>query len=123
MNEPRCGNKDFPAKDEEDVLDVELTTTSTLATPNCLFPGNLCEHLLLRRKRFVRQGSRWSVKDLTYKISKYPDGGRLNREQVDDIIRRAFSLWEEHTDLKFTQQTTGNVHIDIRFESGEHGDG
>ena len=29
----------------------------------------------------------------------------------------------EHTDLVFTQKKSGRVHIDIRFESGEHGDG
>ena len=32
-------------------------------------------------------------------------------------------LRSEFTDLKFTQKKSGRVHIDIRFDSGEHGDG
>lgn len=65
-------------------------------------------------------GSRWKTKSLTYKISKYPP--KLAKKDVDKEISRAFGVWSEYTDLKFTP-TNGNVHIEIRFEEGEHGDG
>lgn len=65
-------------------------------------------------------GSRWKVKDLTYKISKYP--AKLKRSDVDKEIQRAFDVWSEYTDLTFTPRS-GQVHIEIRFERGEHGDG
>lgn len=65
-------------------------------------------------------GSRWKVKDLTYKISKYP--ARLKRSEVDKEIQRAFNVWTDYTDLTFTPRS-GQVHIEIRFERGEHGDG
>ena len=32
-------------------------------------------------------------------------------------------VWSEYTDLVFIQKKSGQVHIEIRFEKGEHGDG
>ncbi|KAI5632524.1 hemopexin domain-containing protein [Phthorimaea operculella] len=74
-----------------------------------------------RSKRYALQGSRWRVKNLTYKIAKYPT--RLNRAEVDAELAKAFSVWSDYTDLTFTQKRSGQVHIEIRFEKGEHGDG
>ncbi|XP_017838083.1 matrix metalloproteinase-14 isoform X2 [Drosophila busckii] len=74
-----------------------------------------------RSKRYALQGSRWRVKNLTYKISKYPK--RLKRVDVDAEIARAFAVWSEDTDLTFTRKTSGPVHIEIKFVESEHGDG
>merc|ERR1719422_2644427 len=73
-----------------------------------------------RRKRYALQGSRWRVKELTYKISKYPTDSSLSRSEVDKEIKKALSVWSEHTDLKFIRKRSGKVHIDIRFEKGPH---
>ncbi|XP_044752537.1 matrix metalloproteinase-14 isoform X2 [Coccinella septempunctata] len=73
-----------------------------------------------RAKRYALQGSRWKVKNLKYRITKYPSN--LKRSAVDSTIQKAFNVWSEYTDLTFTP-SSGNVHIDIRFEKGEHGDG
>ena len=45
-------------------------------------------------------------------ISKYSD--KLPRETVDKIIKKAFNIWSEVTNLKFTKKKSGKVHIDIR---------
>ncbi|KAL2735939.1 matrix metalloproteinase-14 isoform X1 [Vespula squamosa] len=74
-----------------------------------------------RSKRYALQGSRWRVKKLSYRISKYPAG--LSRTEVDKEIAKAFNVWSQYTDLSFTVKSSGSVHIDIRFEIGEHGDG
>lgn len=76
-----------------------------------------------RRKRYALQGSRWKVKALTYKISKYPSTNRLTSKEVDSEIKKALNVWAEVTDLTFEQRQFGKVHIDIRFESRMHGDG
>ena len=68
-------------------------------------------------------GSRWRVKDLTYKISRYPSTKRLSKRDVDNEIKKALNVWSKHTDLNFIQKRSGKVHIDVRFEEGEHGDG
>lgn len=92
-----------------------------------------------RSKRYALQGSRWKVKGLTYRISKYPK--RLNKDDVDKEVAKAFAVWSTYTDLTFTAKKSNPVHIDIRsvpilnsmfsilidflfrFETGEHGDG
>lgn len=66
-----------------------------------------------RSKRYALQGSRWKVKALTYRISKYPK--RLNKPDVDKEIAKAFSVWSEYTDLTFTPKRTNPVHIEIRW--------
>ncbi|CAG0888863.1 unnamed protein product [Cyprideis torosa] len=91
MNMPRCGNKDRIGPETK------------------------------RRKRYALQGSRWRVKQLTYKISKYPT--RLTDDEVDKEVQRAFDVWTKYTPLTFTRKKSGDVHIDVRFERGEHGDG
>merc|ERR1712088_739483 len=107
MHTPRCGVKDFLEEDED--------------TPS---PNHRMRLRNSRRrgKRYALQGSRWKVKDLTYRVSKYPVKSRLTRREVDDTMRRAFDIWEKETDLKFTRKNSGKVHIEIRFEKRSHGD-
>ena len=68
-------------------------------------------------------GSRWKVKDLTYRISQYPTSNQMNTVDVDKEVKKALSVWSDFTDLTFTQRKSGRVHIDISFLEGEHGDG
>ena len=96
---------------------------------------NLCGYfsffLFLGQKIYIENiditlafiGSRWRVKELSYKISRYPSTQRLSKRDVDDEIKKALNVWSKHTDLKFVQKRSGKVHIDVRFEEGEHGDG
>ena len=65
-----------------------------------------------RRKRYVRSAGH-----------KYPAGRGLTQQEVDDTIKKSFDLWSAVTDLTFSRQDSGSVHIDIRFASYEHGDG
>eukprot|EP00094_Tigriopus_californicus_P012504 TCALIF_12089-PA protein Name:"Similar to Mmp14 Matrix metalloproteinase-14 (Rattus norvegicus)" AED:0.09 eAED:0.09 QI:65/1/0.8/1/1/1/5/0/473 len=76
-----------------------------------------------RSKRFALQGSRWRVKEITYRISSYPSKKMMPKSDVDSEIARALAVWSEFTDLKFVPRDSGKVHIDIRFEEGRHGDG
>jgi len=73
-----------------------------------------------RQKRYALEGSRWRVNEITYRISKYSD--QLPKKTVDNIIKKAFNTWAEVTNLKFVEKKSGKVHIDIRFEKGDHGD-
>jgi len=98
----RCGNKDILDEDEDTPRQRALSSRGG------------------RSKRYALQGSRWKTKDLTYKITKYPKG--LSKKAVDETIAKAFKVWEDATDLKFTKKNSGKVHIEIRFESGYHGD-
>ncbi|XP_028129859.1 matrix metalloproteinase-14 isoform X2 [Diabrotica virgifera virgifera] len=99
--------------------ELDATTKHTMTLPRCGVKDKVgtADN---RAKRYALQGSRWKVKDLTYKISKYPS--KLKRADVDSEVQRAFDVWTTYTDLTFTPKS-GQVHIEIRFEYGEHGDG
>ncbi|NEU33645.1 matrixin family metalloprotease, partial [bacterium LRH843] len=58
---------------------------------------------------------------LTYKITRYP--AELSKPRIDDVMKRAFAVWEAVTPLTFEYQPSGEVDIDILFARGEHGDG
>ena len=49
------------------------------------------------------------MKDLTYRVSKYPVGG-LTTEDVDKTIAEALKLWSDITELTFTRKETGQVY-------------
>lgn len=104
MQKPRCGVKDFIDEDED------------IDSPRIKVRG-----VLSRRKRYVLQGSRWRVKNLTYRITKYPRS-RLSKREVDQTMRKAFNVWEQATGLQFEERSSGKVHIEIRFERKAHGD-
>ncbi|XP_026466648.1 matrix metalloproteinase-14-like [Ctenocephalides felis] len=100
--------------------ELDEQTMELMSLPRCGVKDKVGFGSDSRSKRYALQGSRWRVKDLSYKISKYPR--KLDRAQVDAEIARAFAVWSQHTDLTFTPRS-GQVHIEIRFEKGEHGDG
>jgi len=64
-------------------------------------------------------GSRWRVKNISYRISKYPTKKKLSKEDVDAEIKKALEVWSEFTGLKFEERSSGQVHIDIRLGSSK----
>ena len=50
------------------------------------------------------------MKDLTYRVSKYPVGG-LTTEEVDKTVAQALKLWSDITELTFSRKDTGQVHM------------
>lgn len=100
-------------------LDDETMELMTL--PRCGVKDKVGFGTDSRSKRYALQGSRWKVKALTYRIAKYPS--LLKPDDVDAEVAKAFAVWSKYTDLTFTPKKSSSVHIEIRFEKGEHGDG
>ena len=63
---------------------------------------------------YVLQGSKWKVKAIRYSISKYPTTRRLSQHVVNLEVKKAFSFWENVTDLSFHQTNYVDSHMDIR---------
>lgn len=101
--------------------DLDDETQRTMSLPRCGVKDKVGFATDARSKRFALQGSRWRVKDLTYRISKYPR--HLSKAETDLEVKKAFSVWSDVTPLTFTKKSSGPVHIEIKFERGEHGDG
>ena len=75
--------------------DLDDETVELMNTPRCGVKDTLgpTSNFAKRRKRYALQGSRWSVKTLTYRISKYPSDGRIPKDRIDAEIKSAFQLW------------------------------
>ena len=78
--------------------DLDPVTVELMGTPRCGVRDIIGHGATARRKkRYVLQGSRWQVKELTYRINKYPSTGRLSKKQVDETVKKAFAMWQEAT--------------------------
>lgn len=123
-------------------------TLNMMRLPRCGRPDNLSKAEQLRKqhrsKRFVLQGSKWSKSKILFRIAKYPKFSSMSPEDIDREINRAFNLWSEVSDLEFEQlkepalkelpfyhsgsdrlinrRDKREVDIDVRFETGYHGD-
>ena len=113
MNAPRCGNKDKVGHGEEARRRKRYALQGKINFLLCS-----CFHIII-----AVAGSKWRRTDLTYRISQYPSRRNLQKIDVDREIARAFQVWSEVTPLNFHVKKDGRVHIDIRFVTGEHGDG
>ena len=47
----------------------------------------------------------------------------MSKADIDAEVALAWRVWSNVTELSFEQKQGGKVHVDIRFEDGEHGDG
>lgn len=102
--------------------EMDNETVVMMNMPRCGVKDKVGHGLEARRKRYTLQGSRWRVKELTYRLAKYPSA-RISKSDVDAEIKKAFQVWSDHTNLKFVAKSSGRVHIDVKFEKREHGDG
>lgn len=120
--------KDFQEFAGLDVTgEMDPVTVELMGTPRCGVSDNKRSDesrvTLGQSGAYVLQGSRWQVKQLSYRILKYPAPGRLSNTDVDKAVKEAFDMWEAVTDLTFVRKSSGSVHIEIRFDRYEHGDG
>jgi len=105
--------QDFAGIDATGTIDEE--TKQLMESPRCGIQDKSSDYSL--------QGSKWSKKVLTYRIFKYPASQRLSRQDVDRETRKAFSMWEAASDIRFEETSSSSADIKIRFEKYEHGDG
>ncbi|CAJ0933840.1 unnamed protein product, partial [Mesorhabditis belari] len=75
----------------------------------------------IRVKRYSIEGSYWGVREISWKVAR--SSRSLGEAEVRRVLRRAFKVWEEHSELRFVYKPHGAVHIEILFADGDHGDG
>ncbi|CAO1439372.1 unnamed protein product [Diamesa hyperborea] len=96
--------------------ELNKETRSTMEQPRC----GVKDINLNEMRRYKLNDIKWNKKSLTYRVSKYTK--KLKSNSVDDVFRRAFKMWSDVSDLKFTQNKKGSSDIDIKFVKGLHGD-
>ena len=66
--------------------------------------------------------SKWDKKKMTWKITKYP-ASSLSETECRKTIKQALQMWRDNADLEFIEAETEECDLEIRWESGDHGDG
>ena len=102
--------------------DLDEETVVMMNKPRCGVKDVVGKSASMRKKRYALQGSRWKVKNITYKISEYPSASQMVPSDVDREIAKALDVWTEVTDLTFQQKRFGSVQIEIKFAEAQHGD-
>lgn len=122
MQLPRCGNTDKSLPHQPANQTNSIKTNTLFLATHLLVPMQP-NHRQVRKKRYALQGSKWRRQELTYRISQYPTRFNGRRHDVDSQIEKAFAIWSQVAPIDFVVKREGRVHIDIRFASGDHGDG
>ncbi|CAH1239960.1 MMP16 [Branchiostoma lanceolatum] len=102
--------------------EMDEATMEMMSRPRCGVPDMNGTNSLARRRRYALLGSRWTIQDITYRITGYTQ--KLPQDDVDNDIKAAFDLWSENSNLKFTKVDPSDnaAHITMFFAAGDHGD-
>ena len=124
---------------------LDKQTLRMMKVPRCGHPDIVRNDSLSdakRKRRYALQGSKWSKSRLSFKVGKYPIQSTMSRSLIDEELKRAFDLWSEVADVEFEivkepfkkmllfgqndanfqPISNTNADIEIRFETGYHGD-
>ena len=78
--------------------DLDSETVEMMNRPRCGVKDIVGHSSTTRKKRYALQGSRWKVKNITYRISRYPRSSSMTVDDVDREIARALQvghLWTQ----------------------------
>ena len=67
-------------------------------------------------------GSRWTTKVVTYAVRHFPVTALTDPYSLFQVVSKAFSLWQKHTDLRFEYSNSDEVDIELYFLGNQHGD-
>lgn len=112
MVRPRCGNVDstYGVITGQGRMDLGQNTRPIGA-----------DRRRRRRKRYTEAPSMWKRTNLTFRLINY--SADMSRSKTREVIRDAFTLWSDSTQLEFTEATSGEADIMIQFASSYHQDG
>ncbi|XP_070607766.1 stromelysin-1-like isoform X2 [Erythrolamprus reginae] len=93
--------------------DIDSNTLQTIQKPRCGNPD-------VGQFAFFAGQPKWQKNHLTYRILNYtPD---MQRENVDEVIEKAFKVWSQVTPLTFEKVPVDHADIYISFRSRVHED-
>merc|ERR1719411_1792536 len=102
--------------------ELDEGTVANILTPRCTVKDLLQEFSKDTRLDNFNLATKWEKQTLTWRVTKFPSND-ISDELVIRTMERAFSVWAKYADLTFIEVGTGVGDIEIRFESGDHGDG
>ncbi|XP_078522464.1 matrix metalloproteinase-17-like [Lissotriton helveticus] len=102
------------------VLDEQ--TVGLMKTPRCSLP-DLAESDGARRRRSTTPGTKWSKRNLSWRVRTFPRESHLGHDTVRALMYYALKVWSDITPLNFHEVAGNNADIQIDFSRAEHNDG
>ena len=122
--------QDFQGLEKTGVLDT--ATLEVMRLPRCrvkdfnpdmsVHRTHKCSHLTAPNKPLAYNWGKWDKTTLTWRVTKF-SRNKMPKEMVHKGLRKAFSVWEKHSPIRFEWLETGLPDIEIRWEMEDHGDG
>jgi len=105
---------------------VDAKTQELMKQPRCGMPDYNKQMKTKRKRRYTLQGSKWALDKmtLTWRLKNDNNDG-LSRRQVEDTLHKAFSKWQEVTNMKFIKlqrEAQEEADIEVEFVTHYHGD-
>ncbi|XP_027699987.1 matrix metalloproteinase-17 [Vombatus ursinus] len=99
-----------------DEATLQLMKTPRCSLPDLAIPG-------ARRKRNTPTLTKWSKRNLSWRVRTFPRDSSLGRDTVRALMYYALKVWSDITPLNFHEVAGSNADIQIDFSKADHNDG
>ncbi|XP_057892707.1 matrix metalloproteinase-17 isoform X1 [Melospiza georgiana] len=100
---------------------LDEATLELMKTPRCSLPDLTIE--ATRRKRFAQAVTKWSKRNLSWRVRTFPKESHLGHDTVRALMYYALKVWSDITPLNFHEVAGNNADIQIDFSKADHNDG
>ncbi|KAG9487575.1 hypothetical protein GDO78_007421 [Eleutherodactylus coqui] len=101
---------------------LDEATLELMKTPRCSLP-DLSQSEAIRRKRNVQAMTKWSKRNLSWRVRTFPKESTLGHDTVRALMYYALKVWSDITPLNFHEVAGNNADIQIDFSRADHNDG
>ncbi|KAM4710377.1 matrix metalloproteinase-17 isoform 2-T2 [Discoglossus pictus] len=101
---------------------LDEATLDLMKTPRCSLP-DLSQSEATRRKRSVQTMTKWTKRNLSWRVRTYPKESALGHDTVRALMYYALKVWSDITPLNFHEVAGYNADIQIDFSRADHNDG
>lgn len=101
---------------------LDEATLELMKTPRCSLP-DLSQSEATRRKRNVPAVTKWSKRNLSWRVRTFPKESSLGHDTVRALMYYALKVWSDITPLNFHEVAGNNADIQIDFSRADHNDG
>uniref|UniRef100_A0A8D0F5B7 Peptidase metallopeptidase domain-containing protein n=1 Tax=Strix occidentalis caurina TaxID=311401 RepID=A0A8D0F5B7_STROC len=100
---------------------MDEATLELMKTPRCSLPDLATTET--RRKRFAQAVTKWSKRNLSWRVRTFPKESHLGHDTVRALMYYALKVWSDITPLNFHEVAGNNADIQIDFSKADHNDG
>ncbi|KAL6046548.1 hypothetical protein STEG23_018208 [Scotinomys teguina] len=101
---------------------LDEATLALMKTPRCSLP-DLPPGAQARRRRQTPPPTKWSKRNLSWRVRTFPRDSPLGRDTVRALMYYALKVWSDITPLNFHEVAGNSADIQIDFSKADHNDG